>query len=387
MSNPGLEDSIFGDRQESRRSRRQSHRHRRKRNRGRKWLVLLLTLVFVGTAGWLAWGTIGPLIDKIPTVGQKQETDYPGPGSGEVIVTISQGMNGEDIATLMRDQGVTRTRTAYLKAAAADPSSASRIQAGSYRLKEQMTGMDAFEALIDPANKVAGVTVREGLWASEIVPLLSKATGAPVADYQKALDNPASFGLPAEAKGNVEGWLYPLTYDFPKGMPAKDQLRAMVAQTAKALREAGVPRSEWQRTLIVASIVEAEVNGDADRAKVARVILNRLKGGGETRGLLQMDSTVHYLTKERGKAGTSDKARASSSPYNTYKVKGLPPGPIGNPGKASIVAAQSPEPGDWFFFVTVNPSTGETRFAKTLAEHDRNVKQFNQWCQDNPDEC
>jgi UPF0755 protein len=143
-----------------------------------------------------------------------------------------------------------------------------------------------------------------------------------------------------------------------------------------------------ERTMIVASIVEGEVSGDADRAKVARVIENRLKDTtGPTKGLLQMDSTVHYAVKKRGKAGTTDADRQSASPYNTYRVQGLPPGPINNPGAASIAAAASPAAGSWLFFVTVNPDTGETRFATTPAEHQANVNQFNQWCRDNPGKC
>lgn len=386
-SSPRLEDSIFGDQQETRRSRRQRQRRRRNSNRGRKWVVLLIALVFVGTAGWLAWGRISPLLSALPGAGDKQQIDYPGPGSGDITILVRQGETSEEIATTLRDEGVTLTRTAYLQAASTDPNAASKIQAGSYTMRKQMTGADAFATLADPANRIPGVTIREGLWASEVIPLLSQATEVPREDYETALKKPASIGLPAEAKGKVEGWLYPSTYDFPQGTPAQEQLETMVGETKKVLTEAKVPRNQWQRTLTVASIIEAEVNGDADRAKVARVILNRLKGGGETHGLLQMDSTVHYLAKERGRAGTSDEARASNSPYNTYKVKGLPPGPIGNPGKASIVAAENPEAGNWYFFVTVNPSTGETRFAETLADHDRNVKLFNQWCRDNPDEC
>ena len=130
------------------------------------------------------------------------------------------------------------------------------------------------------------------------------------------------------------------------------------------------------------------MSGDADRAKVARVIENRLAAkDGPTRGLLQMDSTVHYAVKKRGKAGTTDADRASASPYNTYRVQGLPPGPINNPGAASIAAAANPAEGPWLFFVTVNPSTGETRFASTVAEHQGNVNLFNQWCRDNAGKC
>ena len=179
----------------------------------------------------------------------------------------------------------------------------------------------------------------------------------------------------------------PSTYEFEDKATAEQQLKAMVAQTVEVLKETGIPRDEWQRTLTIASIVEGEVNGDADRAKVARVILNRLDEGPPNYGLLQMDSTVHFVAQERGKAGTTDEQRASDSPYNTYRVQGLPPGPIGNPGAASIEAAAAPAKGDWHFFVTVDPSTGETKFATTQAEHDRNVQEFQAWCSANPGKC
>ena len=100
-----------------------------------------------------------------------------------------------------------------------------------------------------------------------------------------------------------------------------------------------------------------------------------------------MDSTVHFVAQERGRAGTTDAQRDSDSPYNTYKVQGLPPGPIDSPGTASIEAAANPEKGDWFFFVTVDPSTGETKFAETQGEHDRNVQEFQAWCRANAGKC
>ena len=229
--------------------------------------------------------------------------------------------------------------------------------------------------------------VREGLWASETYALLSKQTGIPVKEYVKAAKNPQAIGLPKEADGDVEGWLFPSTYEFEDKATAAQQLKAMVAQTVGVLEEAGIKREDWQRTLTIASIVEGEVNGDADRAKVARVILNRLDEGPPNFGLLQMDSTVHFVAQERGKAGTTNEQRAADSPYNTYKVQGLPPGPIGNPGEESILAAANPADGDWHFFVTVDPSTGETKFAVTQAEHDRNVQEFQAWCSANPGKC
>jgi UPF0755 protein len=390
-------DTIFGDDRRGRhaapaaRTRRELHgrRHRPPPRRGRRLLVLVVTIVLVGAGAYGAWSVLGPTVSGFLSGGQGEgDVDYPGPGTGEVQIVVEPGDTGEDIATTLRDNDVTKTRTAYLQAAAADPQSAAKIQPGTYIMRSQMTGAAAFALLIDPANRNADrVVIREGLWKDEVFAALSESSGIPVADYEKAAQDAAAIGLPAEADGNVEGWLFPASYEFSDSMSATEQLSQMVALTVKALQDTGVDKADWERTLVIASIVEGEVSGDADRGKVARVILNRLDGGPPSFGLLQMDSTVHYAAQERGKAGTTDEQRNSDSPYNTYKVQGLPPGPIGNPGRASIEAAANPTPGDWLFFVTVDPDTGETKFASTQAEHDRNVQEFNDWCSANPGAC
>jgi UPF0755 protein len=352
-------------------------------------LVLLLALGLVAGAGAVAWGAVGPLLSSVTDLGATEETDYPGPGTGSVSVTVEEGDSGEDIATTLKEAGVVLTRTAYLRASAADPEATARIQPGTYTLKKQMRASEAFAFLTDPANRTnPSVTLPEGLWASETYARLAEATGTPVADYAKAAKDTAAIGLPPEAKGNVEGWLFPSTYQFDEGASATAQLATLVARAKQEFATTGLTGAEIERTLVVASIVEAEVSRAEDRAKVARVIENRLATSGPpTYGTLQMDSTVHFAVQQRGRAGTTKAQRASDSPYNTYLAKGLPPGPIGNPGMAAVKAAASPAPGSWLFFVTVDPDTGETRFATTSEEHERNVVEFQRWCRDNPDAC
>jgi UPF0755 protein len=161
-----------------------------------------------------------------------------------------------------------------------------------------------------------------------------------------------------------------------------------VTQYKAVTREIGLEASAKKlkkspyQVLIVASIVEKEVNREEYRAKASRVIYNRLAKGMR----LEMDSTVTYAENLKGTT-TSDKDRRSRSPYNTYRYKGLPPGPISAPGKAALQAAVQPEKGKWLFFVTVNLETGETKFANTKAEHDQNVAEFQNWCQANPGRC
>ncbi|HYN67881.1 MAG TPA: endolytic transglycosylase MltG [Ornithinibacter sp.] len=378
-------ETIFGEPPPPAHRRRDRHR-RPPRRSNRRWLVLLLAVVLVGGACYAAFSVLSPMVSGL--FSQSESGDFAGPGEGQVDVVVEPGQTGEDIATTLRDAGVVKSRTAYLEVAASDPKRAAAIQPGSYVLLKGMRAQDAFDALADPANRdVNRTTIREGLWTAETFAALSKSTGVPVEEYEKAAKDTKAIGLPKEAKGKVEGWLFPSSYEFSDEATATEQLKAMVAQTVKVLEGAEIPRKDWQRTLTIASIVEGEVNGDADRAKVARVIFNRLDDGPPNYGLLQMDSTVHFIAQERGKAGTTNEQRASDSPYNTYKVQGLPPGPIGNPGEASIGAAANPADGDWHFFVTVDPGTGETKFAATQEEHDRNVQEFQAWCSANPGKC
>ena len=344
-----------------------------RRPRGVSCLVLVLAGALVAAAVWFAVGALGPLGSLVPGF---EDNDYPGPGSGSVEVTIESGASGAVIGQTLQEAGVVKTTSSFTAVATAQPERAAQIQPGTYTMLREMAAVDAFDRLLSSESKVAqGTTLPEGLWRSEIYVRLSEATGVPVEDYTSAEES-ADLELPDEAGGSIEGWLFPSTYEFADDASAVDQLNTMIGETVGELEDAGVPREEWERTLTVASIVEGE-SGAADRAKVARVIENRLEDTtGPTVGMLQMDSTIHYMLQKRGTITTSDKERNIDSPYNTYKNKGLPPGPINNPGAAGIEAAGNPDDGDWLFFVTVDPDTGETKFAETQAEHDANVQEF-----------
>lgn len=352
-------------------------RRRRARRRGTRSLILLLALALVGGGGYLAYTALRPTIDSLTA-----SKDYSGAGAGSVQVTIGDGASGRAIGRLLADADVVKTPGAFVSAAAAEPRSAS-IQPGTYSLRRQMSGAAAVGLLLDPSSRTAErVTVREGLRATEIVALLAKATGRSAADYVKALKKPEALGVPALAKGRAEGWLFPASYEFDTSATAADQLTTMVTQTKKVLAAAGVSERDSQRYLTIASIAEVEAATPADYAKVARTLDNRLK----IRMKLQLDSTVSYAVGKRTITTTSAE-RATKSPYNTYVVPGLPLGPISNPGKAAIEGAVKPATGSWLFFVTVDPSTGETKFATTAAEHAKNVAQFQKWCRDNAGQC
>ncbi|MDN6528339.1 MAG: endolytic transglycosylase MltG, partial [Brevibacterium sp.] len=115
------------------------------------------------------------------------------------------------------------------------------------------------------------------------------------------------------------------------------------------------------------------------RKKVARVFLYRIAEESKTGKLLQSDATVAYIHGARSDLTTTKKERESDSPYNTYKKKGLPPGPINSPSSGAVEAALNPTKGDWQFFVATNPDTGETKFATTYKEHQKNVEIYRKW--------
>lgn len=346
-------------------------RRARSESRGpRRLLVLLLAIGLVAGAGVVGWSVLKPLLNR-PTV---DASDFPGPGTDAVTFTVNQGDSGRIIATNLEKAGIVRTAQAFVEVANAD-SRAAGIQPGDYALKKQMRAADVLAVLVDPKNRQnPKVTIREGLWAKEIYAALSKATGRPIADYEAAAKDPA-LGLPASAKGQIEGYLFPATYEFSSKDTALAQLQTMVKKTVGILAANGVSEATMERTMIVASIIEAEVNRAEDRPKVARVIENRLVKPMR----LQMDSTVNYGTGEHNLT-TTDAERAQVNKWNTYTKDGLPETPIGNPGEASIKAAINPPAGPWLYFVATNPEFGETKFATTLTEHNKNVAEFQNWC-------
>jgi UPF0755 protein len=300
-----------------------------------------------------------------------------------------QVREGDTLAAMgrgLKKKGVVASVDAFTEAAAANADSTG-IQVGYYQLKKKMPAADALSVLVDPDNILRNtVTVPEGLRLTEILDLLADKTDFSRAAYAKVLKRPASIGLPAYADGNAEGYLFPSTYDFgPKETPTSI-LSTMVARWRQAADEAGLEDAaarlgyEPGEVMIVASLVEAEAARDADRGKVARVIYNRLEGD-ETNGLLQVDASVNYgLGQKLGVALTTAQLQ-QDTPYNTYTRPGLPPTPIEAPGDAAIAAAADPTPGGWFYYVTTNLRTGETKFAETYDEFLRYKRELQQYCQ------
>ncbi len=348
---------------------------RRRRRRIRSLIVLVLALLVIGVGVVAVSSPLKDLADQVT-----QPDDYPGPGSGSTEVVVETGDSGRDIASTLAAADVVKTERAFSAVAGSDPRAAT-IKPGTYALPTKMSAKGALGALLDPASlQQYSFTIPEGLTALKALERVADVTGTSVEELRAATASPA-VPLPPEAEGDLEGWLFPVTYDFPLDATPVDIVSAMVERTAAALDVAGVPVEQREEVLTKASLIQAEAGPSDDMAKVSRVIDNRLSTGMQ----LQFDTTVNYATGKTGLT-TTDEDRASDSPYNTYLVDGLPPGPISNPGEEAITAALNPVDGPWLFFVVVNPDTGETRFATTKEEHDENVKVFQAWARANPDQ-
>ena len=284
-------------------------------------------------------------------------------GKTRVNIEIAAGETGSQIAQELFDKGVTKSIDSFFRLAVSDPRSA-KIAPGVHQIDEEICAADALEQLLDNARIQGLIPIIEGMWNREISELFQKAgyTKDEVRSAFAEIKPPIPFT-------SLEGLLFPAQYSFAKETPMSEALAQIVnrgvAETTKAGLIAGYQKFSPQELITIASIIQAE--GDTqDFSKVSRVIYNRLAIGMP----LQMDSTVHYVTGSRGNIFLSTKSTLIKSPYNTYKNYGLPPGPIGNPGRGALVAAVNPAKGNWLYFITVAP--GETRFTDNLPE-------FNRW--------
>ncbi|MGT2426928.1 endolytic transglycosylase MltG [Amnibacterium kyonggiense] len=352
-------------------------RERPKRRRVWPWLlaILLVVLLAIGGAGWWAYSTYPDQVKSL----FGWSNDYTGSGTGSVQIEIQPGQTGSAVADTLAAKGVTKTPAAFYDLLVS-LDTAPPLEPGTYRLKERMSAKAALAAIEDPSNRVEStVAIPEGTTAANVLKLTAAATGKTVAELSAVAKDYTSLGVPKSAP-NIEGWLFPATYTFQPDVTARQMLQAMVDRTKKALDDLGVAPADRQRTLTFAALVQKEGNGtESGDAKVARVFLNRLQQGM----LLQSDATVSYGTGGTTVVPTT-KQYASTNAYNTYKHKGLPVGPISNPGDAAIQAVLHPAKGSWLYFVTVNLQTGQTVYSNTLAEHEKATQEFAAWLRAHP---
>jgi UPF0755 protein len=369
------EGAFFGGQDDSRgaeRRRKQQGRKSGRRNGGACLVVAVVLAGILGGGGYYGYTFYQDHFGPPP--------DYAGSGTGSVQVEVRSGASVSDMAISLKQAGVIKSVGAFLAADKAAGGKAQTIQPGFYSLKHEMSGDAALKEMLATLGGDA-VIIREGARATEVYAKideklkLDKGTTAKVAKARKN-----SLGLPAYAKGNIEGFLYPARYSIGKTTKPADLLKQMVSHAKDEYTKLGIEEGAGKvdldsayQVIIEASIVQAEGYDSNDFGKIARVVYNRLHWKDHPR-LLGMDSTLNYA---RG-VNTLDNSTQDTqfkSPYNTYTNPGLPPGPIGNPGEDAIKAVLDPEPGDWHYFTTVKGH--ETRFEVTQEEHDRNVQEFN----------
>jgi UPF0755 protein len=327
------------------------------RNRS-SWGKRIAALISVG----IALAMIGASVLLLR--GPDETTDYAGGGSGEVVVVVSPGDTLTEIGATLAEAGVVLSAESFVNAAAVDDR-ASSIGPGKYTMRQQMNSIEALELMLDPASRAESrLLLPEGLRLEQTVALAAEATDLPKADFQKVLQNPEELGLPDFAKDRPEGFMFPATYDLTGEESARSMLRTLVKRFEQASSDVGLEERAAEvgltpyQVLIVASLIQAEV-APGDFAKAARVVYNRL----DLDMPLQLDSTVSYALGITDIQLNEDQL-GTSSPYNTYVRRGLPPRPINSPGEAAMEAALNPAKGKWLYFVSVDPRTNETKFAK-----------------------
>ncbi|SDL69002.1 endolytic transglycosylase MltG [Nonomuraea jiangxiensis] len=360
----GAEDDEGRPGRRTRGSGRRGRRRRRRPNRGGFIAPLLAFVVLAGIIG--GGGYFGYMWVNDALV----PDDFSGRGTGEVVVEIKDGQSASEVAQELERQGVVASARAFTNAIDNAKKSGS-LQPGSYKLRKQMSAASAVE-LLTPGNRMLErVTIKEGLRLSDTLATLAKETGKSEDDFKAAAEDVGALELPPYAKGKLEGYAFPATYEFQPKTTAAQMLAAMVErykQTAERMDLDGAAKALGHSPhdiMVIASIVQAEAGRQEDMPKIARVIYNRLERQPQMK--LEMDSTVMYALNKYGTAATFAETKTKSK-YNTYLYLGLPPGPIANPGDHAIEAALNPAKGNWLWFVATDPKSNVTKFAATEAE-------------------
>ena len=333
-------------------------------------LALLITVVLIAGVATTASDAIREFISKF------QVADYSGDPGPETLIVIEPGDDGAAVARKMVDADIILSFDAiYRDMLTADFT----IYPGTYSFPTKLSGQRALEILIEGKNRVVlQTTIPEGFKVSEVIAQLVADIGLDQKAIEEAIESIRD-RLPNDAP-NAEGYLFPATYTFDPGVNAETVIKTMVDRTEAELAQYDISLKDSLDVINLAALIQDEARLTEDFFKVSRVFQNRL----DIDMLLQSDATVNYGTNGKT-VTTTDAQRADRNPYNTYVFKGLPVGPISNPGELAIEAALRPADGDWLYFVTVNLKSGETKFSVTLAEHERAAQEFYAWLRENPD--
>ncbi|WP_433343294.1 endolytic transglycosylase MltG [Streptomyces sp. CA-253872] len=353
-----------------------------KRRRGGCACLVVAVVLLGGGGGAVYWG-YGLYQDRFGP-----PPDYAGEGAGTVVVEIPDGSSGIAMGNLLKDKGVVKSVEAFTAAQKANDKGTT-LQSGFYTLHKGMSGKSAVELMLDPKSRKT-LVIPEGYRNAWIYAQidgrlgLKKGTTADVAksDWKK-LGLPKWANDDKDIKDPLEGFLYPSTYSVSKGQKPAAVLKKMVAQATKQYEKIDVVGQAKKLKLdspldlvTVASMVNAEGKTHDDFRKMAEVIYNRIKPGNtETNGLIQFDSTYNYLTGRSNIKISTKEILSDHDPYNTYTNKGLPPGPIGNPGEEAFAAALNPTKDGWMYFVAVDGEK-DTQFAKNRTDFERLKAKF-----------
>ncbi|EXU67768.1 membrane protein [Streptomyces sp. PRh5] len=350
----------------------------KKRRSGVACLFVTVVLVgVVGGGGYYAYDFWQTRFGPAP--------DYSGQGTGRIEVEVPSGSGNAEIGSILADKGVVKSSGAFVDAV---EDSGKFVQPGTYTLRKEMSGAAAVKLMLDPSSSNA-LIVTEGMRDATIYAAIDKKIGLKAGTTAGVAKKEAkNLGLPSWADDNskikdpLEGFLYPSRYSVGEGAKPADVLRKMVAEANRnysgldlegKAKELGL-KSPLQ-LISVASLVQAEGVTHDDFRKMAEVVYNRLKPANpETNGKVEFDSSYNYIKNQSKLDIPISEIKGYDNPYNTYFYKGLPPGPIGNPGADALKASMNPTSDGWYYFVAVD---GKSHFSRTYTEHLKWVDKFN----------
>jgi UPF0755 protein len=356
-------------------------------------LVVLFAVVVIGVGlaiGYLLLGDstptlgtrIGQLADPLAAVDPQD--------SSKQLVSVLPGATASDIGNDLQQRGLVRSGLVF-RLAAEQASVGTSLAAGNYELSRSMSTTEIIQVLAHGQVKRGLVaTIPEGWRSEQIADRLEAAGFASRDDFLRAVAAPESVPgfdvVGANAPPRLEGYLFPETYEVQQKVSGSRAAELMVRMFGQRVGDALRAQSESKLTtrqlLTLASIVEREAKQASERPTIASVYLNRLAADMP----LQADPTVQYaVATHDGPAAvaygywrilTPSDLQVDST-YNTYRVAGLPPGPICNPGEASIKAVLQPAKTDYMYFVATTDGSGAHLFARTLDQHNANVAKVN----------
>lgn len=307
---------------------------------------------------------------------QRTSEPFKGYDEAELFVTIEPGSGPRVIGKQLIDAGVVRDEATF-RAALWRSGRARKLQAGEFRFDRAMTPIEVVDKIARGDVYNRRITFPEGLTIREMARIYEQQGFGKAVDFIAAAADPGAIRDVDAAATDLEGYLFPETYSVPRNTTAKKLVGLMVERfrqlfSAEMRQAAESLELTPRQAVTLASLVEEETAQPDERPIVAAVYMNRLKLGMG----MQADPTVIYALQRAGRYDGNLRRDDLSfdSPYNTYRYAGLPPGPIASPGLASLQAAVAPAKVDYLYFVSRND--GSHVFARTLVEHNENVRQY-----------